>query len=474
MQETPLKLDALSEMLALSSYGNTKNLLITAIEVSGPLDKEAVKLAIQRATRSFPQFVSRIKEVRERSRHYLVWDHDPDMTLPLTTLDARTYPFTSVLNGFIQRITPALDRDWDLFNEPPAEINILKLSEDRHILALVIHHVVSDAGTASEFGRELLAHYHENITGQKPDWPCQQRAISSIKKRMVHTRGPNLRSFLVGFREAMKHFIERSGLPLGSGSASDRQQHLVKRVISAQETERIGKLCSEKRVSLVDILVAGIDLTIDEWNEARNVTPGILTTSISVNMKGRFREFEKANNSALMVFKSRPEERRDLDALAWTTALKRRKYFSKHMDLKFFQNVSRMTSALRIFPFPVRRRIVNFLMNRHQFSAAVTLLGTIWPQVDHEKDSSNSCLTSTGGLRITEVHGVGYKLLSNTPLLLIVYSFRGRLNLVLHAAGTLFTRRESEEFMDIMTRNLLNYAQDVPVSGVAVGWGNRG
>ena len=87
MQETAAKLDALSEMMALSSYGNTRNLLITAIEVSGPLDKEAFKLAVQRATRNFPRFVSRIKEVRERSKHYLVWDHDPNMTLPLTTLE---------------------------------------------------------------------------------------------------------------------------------------------------------------------------------------------------------------------------------------------------------------------------------------------------------------------------------------------------------------------------------------------------
>ncbi len=64
---------------------------------------------------------------------------------------------------------------------------------------------------------------------------------------------------------------------------------------------------------------------------------------------------------------------------------------------------------------------------------------------------------------------MGYKLLSSTPLLLIVYSFRGRLNLVLHAKGTLFTRRESSEFMDIMMKNIMNYAHDVPVSRVAVG-----
>ena len=194
--------------------------------------------------------------------------------------------------------------------------------------------MVSDAGAASEFGRQVLAHYHENVTGQKPDWPCQQRAMSSSKKRMVHPRGPNLRNLLAGFREAMKHLIERPTLPLGSGSAPDRQQHLVKRVISAQETERIEKLCPEKRVSLVDILVAGIDLAVDEWNEARNVTPGILTTSISVNMKGRFQGFEKANNSALMVFKSRPEERRDPHVFASGMASETKKVFQQAYGFK--------------------------------------------------------------------------------------------------------------------------------------------
>jgi hypothetical protein len=139
------------------------------------------------------------------------------------------------------------------------------------------------------------------------------------------------------------------------------------------------------------------------------------------------------------------------------------------MDLKFFQNVSRMTSALRIFPFTVRRRIVSFLMNRHQFSAAVTLLGTIWPQGNYENPSMNTCLTSSGALEISEVHGVGYKLLSSTPLLLIAYLFRGRLNLVLHSKGTLFTQKESEEFMGIMMKNLMNYALDAPLPRVAVG-----
>ena len=54
MEEAPARLDALSEMMALSSYGNTKNILVTAVEVKGPLDEEAMTLAIRAGCKGFP------------------------------------------------------------------------------------------------------------------------------------------------------------------------------------------------------------------------------------------------------------------------------------------------------------------------------------------------------------------------------------------------------------------------------------
>lgn len=467
MPEPATKLDALSEMMALSSYGNTKNLLITAVEVKGRVDEHAMQLAAQRAVVAFPQFASRIKEVRENGKYYLVWDRERTV-LPLRITDVPAVDrFGPVMGSFLQRITPMLDRDWDLFHEPPAELHVLRLSPDHYVLSPVIHHVAADAGTASEFGRAVLAHYHEIVTGELPAWSCEPHAISGARKRRVQVKEPNVKDFLVEFREAVTHVFEKPTLPVGSGSLADRRQYHSKRVLSAEETERIGKLCAEKGVSLVDVLVAGTNLAVDEWNEAHNVLPGILTTSMSVNMKGRFQEFEKANNSALMFFKSRPEDRKDLAAYARTIALTRIKFFRKHLDFKFVQNVSRMTSSLRRIPFPLRRRIVNFLMNRHQFSVAVTLLGVIWPETKNGKPTADTCLTHSGGISIEEVHGVGYKLLSNTPLLLIVYVFRNKLNLVLHASGSLFTKQESDAFMDIIMKNLMEYVHEMPVSRVA-------
>jgi hypothetical protein len=97
-------------------------------------------------------------------------------------------------------------------------------------------------------------------------------------------------------------------------------------------------------------------------------------------------------------------------------------------------------------------------MQRHQFSIGVTLLGAIWPEFKHGRPTGASAFTQTGGLEVKEVHGVAYKMVSNTHLLLIIYTYRNRLNLILAAEGCHFTRAEAEEFMDLIMNNLLEGA----------------
>ena len=47
MSDATEQLNPLSEMLALSSYGNTKNIIVAVAETSGPFDEQAAKLAVQ-------------------------------------------------------------------------------------------------------------------------------------------------------------------------------------------------------------------------------------------------------------------------------------------------------------------------------------------------------------------------------------------------------------------------------------------
>ncbi|HTY23587.1 MAG TPA: condensation domain-containing protein [Desulfomonilaceae bacterium] len=456
----PEPLNPLSEMLALSSFGNTKNVLVTVIEGLGNLDMEAAKLAVRRTSDKFPRFRSCIREVRQRGRHRIVWEHRPDLPLRIITADLeKTASSSSHLDSYLGHMVPHLDRNWDLFQEPSIEFHLVRVAPDRHIIGPVLHHVAADAGTASEVGRDFLANYHEILTGEKPHWAFQPEAISTSRKRQVKIKEPRWWNFLAEAREAVSNMFDKPTLPVGSGSPGDLRQYQIKRALSVEDTERIGKISAGRGVSFVDLLTACSNTTIDQWNAARNVSPGELTTSMSVNMKGRFRGFNTDNNSALLFFRSLPHERENPDAFMRSLSLARIKQFRNNKDFKFYQDVSRMTAAFRLLPFGLRSRIVHSLMQKHQFSVAITMLGVIWPAFKNGKPTVDTCLTQAGNLSVSTVHGIGYKLLSNTHLLFIVYFFRNRLNIVLAASAGLFTREESEAFMDLMLTNLLDYSK---------------
>ncbi|MBI5571562.1 MAG: hypothetical protein HY914_16590 [Desulfomonile tiedjei] len=450
------RLDPLSELPALAGYANTKNVIITAIETTGRLDAEALKLAVKQTSEKYPQIRCCIREVHERGRFHLLRQPRPDLETPVFFADLpESDTEAPLLDRFLNFLSPRLDRNWDLFNELPAEFHFVKVSPDRHILAPVLHHVVADAGIAAELGREWLLNYHRIVTGTEPQLIGETPGISTSVKRRVRTRRSWWKGIGSDARDVISALFEHPTLPVGSSSPDDSREYHVKRVFSVEDTEEIARLSRVKTGSLVDLLAVCANLAIDQWNEARSQPPGMLTTTVSVNMRGRYREIHAANNSGQLFFKSMPEERTDAAAFARSLAIKRIAQFRRQMDFKFFQDVSRLTKAVSVLPFHLRRRLVHFLMDKHQYSVAMTVLGVIWPAFKNGRPTADTCLTRVGDLNIEEVHGIGYKLLSATRLLFIVYTFRNRLNLVLAASGNLFTRQEADEFMDLVLANLV-------------------
>jgi hypothetical protein len=83
IRQAPAPLNPLSEMLALSAFRNTKNVIISMVETRGPLDHKAMTLAVARTAEKYPQVLSCIKEVRIRGRYRLFWQHHPDLPLPV-------------------------------------------------------------------------------------------------------------------------------------------------------------------------------------------------------------------------------------------------------------------------------------------------------------------------------------------------------------------------------------------------------
>jgi hypothetical protein len=455
INDAPVALNPLSEMLALSTFRNTKNVIISVVETRGSLDREAMTLAVARTAEKYPQVLSCIKEVRTRGKYRLLWEHRPDLPLPVNFSQLQPSDDSkSTFDRFIDHMVSRLDRDWDLFKEPVVEYHLVRVAENHYVFGPILHHVASDAAIASEIGRETLANYHEILTGIKPQWACQPEAMSTARKRPVRAKETKWTHYASEGRQAISKLFERPTLPVGSGSPADSRQHQVKREFSPEETARLMKMIADQGVSLIDLLTACSNLAIDQWNQNRGLPRGTLTTSMTVNMKGRFRGTNAENNSALLFFKSNPQQRDNPREFIRSLSLQRIKQFRNQMDLKFFRDVARMNASVSFLPFGPRKRIVNFIMQKHQFSIGITLLGVLWPSYNNGKPTTDSCITQVADMTLLDVFGTGYKLLSSTHLLVIVYFFRNRLNLCFAASACHFTREESEAFIDLVIANI--------------------
>ncbi|MCX5872591.1 MAG: hypothetical protein NTY51_05045 [Deltaproteobacteria bacterium] len=450
------RLDPTSEMLALSATGDTKNVLICLIELTGPMDVETMLEAARIAARKFPHLTRRIKEIRSKGFHYLVWDTDHTLEVPtffeeMTEFDASE----QVLDQILRLLSPRIDRNWDLFSESPAEFHLIKISSERYVEGWLMHHVAGDAATGTDVGQETLAQYHEVFYGSKPEWAGEYHSISGSKKRRVTVKKLTFRNMVEDVKQTFQNLFKRSCLPVGSGSETDKSQRHIKRILTEEQTEFLFKATSEQGVSFVDRLVVSANEVIDEWNHKRGLSPGLLTTSMTVNMRGRFSDVNSVNSSSLIFFKSLPSDRKDIRAFTKKVVLARIRHFRNQTDHKFSNNIKMMIDSFRIFPFRIRRQIISFLINRHQFSIGITMLGIFWPEMKNGRPTGESVLTRVGDLEVTEVFGVAHRMLSKTRTILLLYTFRNRLNLVLTFSAVDFTREESEQFMDLLLKNLM-------------------
>ena len=448
MELVHTKLNATSEMVALTTWGNTKNLVITPAELLGPLDLTTLREAVAAAAADFPQLGCSLKEVKEGGKRYLTWEPRPDLQFPVTLWDLQGATGSApLIDSLLQRLEASLDRDWSLFEELPGECHIVRRSEDHHAVVPVIHHVAADAGEASDFGRRIALKYRELVTGEQSHLQPRVRALSISMKHSIPRKRATMKDSLAGIWRSARGLTRRAVLPAGSGLDGDTREYHVKRLFSEEDTTAIGEWISDQKVRLSDLIVACGNTAIDRWNELHDISPGTITTAMTVNMKGRYSGLHEPNSTSVVFFKSDPEDRREWLQFIRSVTDKRTRHFSRQLDLRLSGNVSKMLDAVRRLPLDLRRRVVHYLVQKQQYSMTVTMLGVVWPSSDGNY-SDESFPTWIGDTLISEVHGIGYKLLSRAPIIFIVYIFRQQLNVVMAAAGSLFTRDEADGFAD--------------------------
>ncbi len=458
MSEGGLRLGASSEMLALSSVGQTKNILVCLIDLRGPMRPEIAFQAARKVASKFPQLVSVINDKRKWGLHFPEWKFCSPEKLPVFFHDiSDRQQQEDSTDKILATISDRLERDWDLTQEVSSEFHCIKVLEQHFLIGWVLHHAAGDAAFASDIGQETILTYHEITRGQGHDREREYLSISGSLKRPAKIRKTGLRDHVKDLKQTVHNLFVRPSIPVGSGCAHDTGQNHAKRILSESESTELQGHLRSRGLSLVDTLVAASTYAIDNWNSHRNVNPGLITTSVSVNMRGRFQDIDPGNSSSLIFFESLPSDRVDRHRFLRSIAIRRIHHFRNHIDLNLVKNIKKMVDAIRIFPYRVRRRIVGFITDQHEFSTAVTLLGVIWPKSHHGKLNSDSSFTEIGELSVNEILGLPYKMLSRTKTLLVVYIFRKRLNFILSTSSCILSKQENEAYLDLILEELMKF-----------------
>ncbi|HVR95613.1 MAG TPA: amino acid adenylation domain-containing protein [Thermoanaerobaculia bacterium] len=138
-----------------------------ALRLEGPLDVPALR-------RSLAAIVGRHEALRTT---FLEVDGQPEQRIAaeipdlLEEIDLSAVPYEARDAEMQRRLGRVLARPFDLATGPLFRVTLLRMAADDHVLALVAHHIVSDAWSTGVFVRELSALYGRAVAGDAPVLP---------------------------------------------------------------------------------------------------------------------------------------------------------------------------------------------------------------------------------------------------------------------------------------------------------------
>lgn len=445
------RLDIISDVMALTSYGDLKNILLVAAEAVGTFDEQAFALAVRQASIKFPVLTSRLKEVRKKGRYFLVREYCPGMDVPIFISElSKSHPDVPVFDSIMFHMIPRLDGDWNLFSEPPVEIHVLAAGNDHFVFVMLMHHSAGDAEAVLTLLKAVMGEYEAVVNGEPPLWLENPYVSSTSKKKESVERRFGLKDFLRQLKRDLRYRKVRPVFPWGSGNSEDTREWHVKRVFSVEDSAGILNSFSGNSLHVIDHLVACTNLALDDWNGKHNLKPGTITSAVTVNMRGRFGGKSEKNYSSVIFFRSDPDQRRDYFKFVHELASLRSKQFEKGADLTTRQSFLLGSKLFYYLPFGLRRRVPGFFMKHQQYSAAVTFLGSVFPRFDGKGMGRDSSLTAFGNLEIIDIHGAAYKHVGGDAIHLLAYIYRNRLSLLLIIPAKSLTRTECDSFMDVL------------------------
>ena len=187
----------------LSGQTATYNIPLV-IHLDGPVDSDALRAALTDVT-----------DRHEALRTVFVERDNRPVQRVLTTADHPVdYRVLDVAETELADAVQAeVTRGFDLAADFPLRAALLRVAPDRHVLALVFHHIAADEWSVPPFVQELTAAYTARSQGQAPDWqplPVQYLDYAQWQSQML---GDPLDAASTGARQIAYWKAALAGIP---------------------------------------------------------------------------------------------------------------------------------------------------------------------------------------------------------------------------------------------------------------------
>ncbi|MFE3430478.1 amino acid adenylation domain-containing protein [Streptomyces sp. NPDC059171] len=245
-----------SVLFAEAAHGRpgTHNLAL-ALRLTGPLDRSAVRSALQALTGRHEALRVRITDHGGEPRQTVA----DTVTVPLDEVDLGSPgegPADTVPDRYL---TEAQDRPFRLERAPLLRATLFRLGEQRHVLLLVAHHSIADGASLDVLAREFPPLYAACAEGRPNPLPAPAPSYADhVAARLSGASDQRRARSLEHWRTALDGAPATLDLPTARlGGTTRRHAATHRRDLPRPVAAGLRALAAEHRTSLFAVLAAG-------------------------------------------------------------------------------------------------------------------------------------------------------------------------------------------------------------------------
>lgn len=272
------------------------NVAIT-YDLEGSLNIEAIKQSLAKMMERHQTLRTRFNLVDEQPVQII----ETNIEVPLSLVDLSNMPLEAQQREAEKLINETAKKPFKLTQAPLWEMKLLRYSQDKHTLFLVMHHIVSDGWSFIVFLQELrdfYAAYSKGETANVPELPSQYTDFAQKHKALLQgEKAAKQREFwsqnLAGEVETIKLPVTRtlSTLPSHAGTCQ-------KFALSPSLTEGLRNLSKQEKVTIFMLLLAAFQILLHSYSQQQDL---VVCTPVSGRHYSKSKELIGYFNNILPI-----------------------------------------------------------------------------------------------------------------------------------------------------------------------------